>query len=127
MNNEFRGSRILYILIYISLIALIVLSVGWELWWAPLKPGGTLMALKAVPLLFAIKGVSKARVYTMQWLSMLSLLYLMEGIVRAWSDINQISVYLAILEIILASILYLSAIFYVRPAKKLARSKKNGV
>ena len=33
-----------------SLIALIALSVVWELWLAPLKPGGSLMALKALPL-----------------------------------------------------------------------------
>ncbi len=119
---QFKGSRCLHILAFVSLIGLIVLSVGWELWWAPLISGGTLMALKAVPLLFAVKGVSQGRLYTFQWVSMLSLLYLMEGIVRAWSDINQISVYLAIIEIILAIVLYLSAIFYVRPAK-LAKRK----
>ena len=127
MANDFQGSKPLYITSFVSLLALIVLSVGWELWWAPLRPGGTLMALKAVPLLFALKGVSKARLYTFQWVSMLSLLYLMEGIVRAWSDLNQVSVYLAIVEIVLAAMLYLSAIFYVRPAKKLARNKKNRV
>ena len=127
MANDFQGSKPLYITSFVSLLALIVLSVGWELWWAPLRPGGTLMALKAVPLLFALKGVSKARLYTFQWVSMLSLLYLMEGIVRAWSDLNQVSVYLAIVEIVLAAMLYLSAIYNVRPAKKLARNKKNRV
>ncbi|MGB6241146.1 MAG: DUF2069 domain-containing protein [Castellaniella sp.] len=105
------------------LIALIVLSVGWELWWAPLRPGGTLMALKALPLLFAVGGVLKARLYTLQWVAMLSLLYLMEGAVRAWSDASAASAALAGLEIVLSLGLYASAILYVRPAKRAARRK----
>ncbi|MER1940831.1 DUF2069 domain-containing protein [Castellaniella sp. FW104-16D08] len=103
------------------LFGLIVLCVGWELWWAPLRPGGSLMALKAVPLLFAVRGVLRARLYTLQWVAMLSLLYLMEGSVRAWSDTSAVSVALAGLEILLSLGLYFSAIFYVRPAKRAAR------
>src|SRR5690606_18407416 len=103
------------------LIALIVLCVGWELWWAPLRPGGSLMALKAVPLLFAVSGMLKGNLYTMQWTAMLSLLYLMEGLVRAWSDLQPLSAALAGLEALLALGLYLCAILYVRPAKRAAR------
>ncbi len=103
------------------LVALIVLCVGWELWWAPLRPGGSLMALKAVPLLFAVRGVLKGNLYTMQWTAMLSLLYLMEGLVRAWSDLQPVSAALAGLEAALALGLYLAAILYVRPAKRAAR------
>ena len=33
-----------------SLLGLIVLSLVWELWAAPLRPGGSLLALKALPL-----------------------------------------------------------------------------
>lgn len=122
--TQFHGSKFLHFTALISLIALIILCVAWELWLAPLRPGGTLIALKAVPLLFALKGISQGRVYTFQWLAMLSLLYLMEGIVRAWSDINIVSVYLALLEVVLALVLYLSTILYVRPAKKAARNKQ---
>ena len=32
-----------------SLLALIVLVLGWELFWAPLRPGGSWLALKALP------------------------------------------------------------------------------
>ncbi|WP_345797990.1 DUF2069 domain-containing protein [Castellaniella sp. MT123] len=106
------------------LLGLIVLCVGWELWWAPLRPGGTLMALKAVPLLFAVRGVLQARLYTLQWVAMLSLLYLMEGIVRAWSDASPLSVMLAGVEIVLSTGLYLAAILYVRPAKRAARRNR---
>ncbi|CAM5791001.1 DUF2069 domain-containing protein [Castellaniella caeni] len=104
------------------LLGLIALCVGWELWWAPLRPHGSLMALKAVPLLFAVRGVLRARLYTLQWVSMLSLLYLMEGVVRAWSDILPLSRALAGLEIVLALGLYLAAILYVRPAKRAAKA-----
>ena len=47
---------------------------------------GSLLFLKAVPLVFAFRGVSKGSLYTMQWASMLVLLYLMEGVVRVASD-----------------------------------------
>jgi len=118
---ETKLNRGLHRLACICLVALIVLSVGWELWWAPLRPGGSLMALKAVPLLFAVRGVLRARLYTLQWVAMLSLLYLMEGAVRAWSDTSAASVALAGVEIVLSLGLYFSAILYVRPAKRAAR------
>lgn len=118
---EIKFSPGLHGLACICLFGLIVLCVGWELWWAPLRPGGTLMALKAVPLLFAVSGVLRRRLYTLQWVSMLSLLYLMEGAVRAWSDVSPVSAALAGLEILLSLGLYLGAILYVRPAKRAAR------
>ncbi|MDY0309244.1 MAG: DUF2069 domain-containing protein [Castellaniella sp.] len=118
---EIKFSPGLLRLACISLFGLIVLCVGWELWWAPLRPGGSLLALKAVPLLFAVSGVLRRRIYTLQWVSMLSLLYLMEGVVRAWSDVSRVSGALAGLEILLSLGLYLGAILYVRPAKRAAR------
>lgn len=118
---EIKFSPGLHRLACISLFGLIVLCVGWELWWAPLRPGGSLLALKAVPLLFAVSGVLRRRIYTLQWVSMLSLLYLMEGVVRAWSDVSRVSGALAGLEILLSLGLYLGAILYVRPAKRAAR------
>ena len=54
-----------------SLIALIVLGVGWELQWAPVKPGGSMLALKVLPLCFAVAGLLKQRMYTYRWLSLL--------------------------------------------------------
>jgi len=118
---EAKLSPGLHALAAASLLGLIVLCVGWELWWAPLHAGGSLMALKAVPLLFAVRGVLKGSLYTFQWVSMLSLLYLMEGVVRAWSDLSAVSAALAGVEIMLSLGLYLGAILYVRPAKRAAR------
>ncbi|WP_442592328.1 DUF2069 domain-containing protein [Parapusillimonas sp. JC17] len=105
----------------VSLIALIVLCLAWELWIAPLKPGGSLLALKALPLLFPLRGVLKGSLYTLQWAAMLVLLYFMEGVVRAWSDPSPASAVMAGLEIALSLAFYLCAIFYVRPAKRQAR------
>jgi uncharacterized membrane protein len=68
------------------LSALIVLCVAWEMWLAPLKPGGSLLALKALPLAAALGGILDGRRYTYQWSSMLVLAYLAEGVVRAWSE-----------------------------------------
>ena len=44
-----------------SLIALIFLGLAWELWLAPLKPGGSLLALKVLPLLVPLFGVLRGR------------------------------------------------------------------
>ena len=118
---EAKLSPGLHRLAIFCLFGLILLCVGWELWWAPLRPGGSLLALKAVPLLFAVSGVLKGRLYTLQWIAMLSLLYLMEGAVRAWSDVSALSATLAGAEIVLSLGLYLGAILYVRPAKRASR------
>ena len=62
----------------LSLFGLFFLCLLWEIWLAPLKPGGTLLFLKALPLAFAMRGVLRGSLYTIQWASMLVLLYLME-------------------------------------------------
>ena len=78
--------------------------------------------LKVVPLLIPLRGVLKGNVYTLQWSSMLILLYFMEGVTRAWSDPNPLSVYMAWLEIILSLLFYICAMFYLWPAKKAAKA-----
>jgi uncharacterized membrane protein len=71
-----------------SLIALIALCLAWELWLAPLRPGGSLLALKALPLALPLAGVLRGRRYTYQWSSMLILAYFAEGVTRAWSEVG---------------------------------------
>ncbi|EJL81166.1 putative membrane protein [Herbaspirillum sp. CF444] len=105
----------------ISLVALIVLCVAWELALAPLRPGGSWMVLKVIPLLFPLRGVLKRDVYTMQWSSMLILLYFTEGIVRATSDRVAMSVTLGWVEVALSCVYFLCAILYLRPYKKAAK------
>lgn len=105
----------------VSLIALIFLCLAWELKVAPLKPGGSLLVLKVIPLLLPLRGVLKGQLYTLQWAAMLVLLYFMEGVVRAWSDPSALSATMAGLEIAFSFTFYMCAIFYLRPAKQAAK------
>lgn len=97
----------------ISLIALIMLCLAWEGWLAPLKPQGSLLILKTLPLLMPLLGVLRGHRYTYQWACMFILLYFTEGAVRAWSDTG-LSAQLAMLETALSLIFFGCAIFYAR-------------
>jgi uncharacterized membrane protein len=105
-----------------ALVMLITLCVAWEWWLAPLRAGGSLLVLKAVPLLLALPGVWRERLYTLQWASMLSLLYLMEGIVRGMSD-RGLSARLGWCEAGLATAFFVCALVYVAPFKRAAKRK----
>ncbi|WP_111935510.1 DUF2069 domain-containing protein [Paraburkholderia bryophila] len=106
-----------------ALIALIALTVAWEWWLAPLRPGGSAMVLKAVPLLLALPGVWRRRLYTLQWASMLILLYFAEGIVRGWSE-RGLSARLGWLEAALAVVFFVCTLSYVAPFKRAAKRTK---
>jgi uncharacterized membrane protein len=111
------GPRIAHYTASASLGALILLCVAWELWLAPLRPGGSWLALKVLPLAGPLPGVLRGRVYTFQWALLLILAYFAEGLVRAWSDAG-VSVQLALAEIVLAIAFFASAIFYVRLVRR---------
>jgi uncharacterized membrane protein len=96
-----------------SLLALIGLCLAWELWLAPLAPGGTLLALKALPLALPLSGVLQGRRYTYQWSSMLILAYFAEGATRAWSE-RGVSQALAAAEIALSLAYFATAVSYAR-------------
>ena len=68
-----------------SVLALALLELLWELWLAPLKPGGSWLALKAVPLLALTPGVAHGRVRARQWTLLLLPWYVAEAVVRAFS------------------------------------------
>jgi len=101
-----------------SLIGLILLCLAWEAWLAPLRQGGSLLVLKALPLLLPLFGVLRGKRYTYQWASMFILLYFTEGAVRAWSD-SGLSASLALLEVVLALTFFAAAIFYARATRNL--------
>jgi len=102
------------------LAALIVLSVAWEVWLAPLRPGGSALMLKAVPLALMLPGVWRRRLYTLQWASMLILLYLAEGVVRGMTD-RGLSARLGWVECVLALGFFVATIAYVAPFKRAAK------
>ena len=109
MNND----RVFHWGAVVSLIALIMLSLAWELWLAPLREGGSFLALKAAVLLWPLMGILKERVYTYQWSSMFILAYFAEGVMRAWSD-KGLSQQLAMLEVLLTIVFFASVVLYVR-------------
>ena len=104
-----------------SLGLLIAWLLAWETLVAPLHPGGSWLALKAVPLLIPLGGVIKRDIYTLQWSSMVILLYFIEGAVRAWSDKLPLSQFMAWGEIVLVCIYFACALLYLRPYKKAAK------
>ncbi|CAG9177453.1 DUF2069 domain-containing protein [Cupriavidus pampae] len=106
----------------ISLIALMVLCIAWEWFLAPLRPGGSWLIVKVVFLLPVLRGVITRNRYTLQWSSMLILLYFTEGVVRATSDRGP-SALLAIVEVALTLVFFFSTIFYLRPYKQHSRAQ----
>ncbi len=105
----------------VSLVFLIAWLIAWEVLVAPLRPGSTFLALKALPLLIPLRGVIKRDIYTLQWSSMVILLYFTEGVVRGWSDTVPASRLMAYGEVALVLVYFACALLYLRPYKKAAK------
>lgn len=99
-----------------AFVALIALGLAWELWLAPLRPGGSALSLKVLPLAAALPSLLRGRVRTYQWWSMLVLAYLAEGLVRATSDRGP-AVPLALAETVLAALAFTAILLYVRATR----------
>jgi uncharacterized membrane protein len=96
-----------------SLLAMIALCLAWETVLAPLRPGGSWLMLKTLPLLLPLVGVLRGEPRTCQWASMFVLAYFTEGVVRAWSE-HGLSAVLALAETALALLFFAACIVYVR-------------
>lgn len=104
-----------------SLTGLIVLGLAWEMYLAPIRPGGSLLALKVLPLVVPLAGFLKNKLYTYRWVSLMVWLYFMEGAVRAWSD-KPPSNYLAMIEVVLCLVLFTACAMHVRIRLKAAHA-----
>ncbi len=62
--------------------ALIALGLAWELFLDPIRPGGSWLALKVLPLVIALPGLWKAKMPTFRWMSLMVWLYVGEALVR---------------------------------------------
>lgn len=111
-----RFSRNLALL---SLIALALLCLAWELWLAPTGRGT--LAIKALPLLLPLAGLWRYRLYTFRWLSLMVWLYVAEGLVRATSD-RGLSAWLALLEVLLGVLVFVACAMQVRQRLAAARA-----
>jgi uncharacterized membrane protein len=96
-----------------SLLGLIVLGLAWELWLAPLRPGGSWLVLKVLPLCLPLAGLLRRRMYTYRWVSLMVWIYFTEGVVRAWSD-RGLGAQLALLEVVLCLALFAACVLHVR-------------
>jgi uncharacterized membrane protein len=110
-----------HLLACVSLVSLIALDLLWEMLLAPLRPGGSWLALKVLPLVWIARRVFKRDNYTMQWSSMLILLYFMEGVVRGASDKLALSAALGWGEVVLSILYFIACLAYLRPHKQAAK------
>ncbi len=87
---------------------------------APVRPGGSLLALKVLPLCIPLAGLLKNRMYTYRWVSLLIWLYFTEGVMRAYGD-RPPSNYLAMVEVALCLVLFTACALHVRIRLRNAR------
>ena len=102
-----------------AVAGLIVLGVAWEMVLAPIRPGGSLLALKVLPLCWPLAGILKNRMYTYRYMSLMVWLYFTEGATRAWSD-RPPGNYLALVEVALCIVLFVACALHVRLRLKYA-------
>lgn len=114
---DVRRTRIFAV---VSLVALIALVLAWELWLAPLRPGGSWLALKALPLALPLPGLLRNRMYTYRWTSLFVWLYFTEGIVRASGDRPPGNL-LAVVQVLLCLSLFAACVLHIRLRQKHAR------
>ena len=101
----------------ISLCGLIVISLAWELWLAPLRPGGSWLALKALPLCLPLAGVLKGKLYTFQWACLLILAYIAESVVRLF-DATWASRLCALAAFCLSLVFFIACLAFAKQKKK---------
>ena len=67
-------------------MALTLICLLWETLLAPLRPGGSWLVLKVVPVALIVPSALKGTRRALQGLSLLLPFYVAEGIVRGWSE-----------------------------------------
>ncbi len=113
MTTISRSVNLTRIVAVTSVLGLILLGLAWELVLAPIKPGGSLLALKVLPLCLPLAGLLKNRMYTYRWVSLLVWLYFTEGAVRAYGDPRPGNI-LGMIEVLLCLILFAACALHVR-------------
>ena len=115
MNTSSKPS-LPYLASCASLIFLILLSLSWELWIAPLRDGGSWLALKALPLCLPLGGILKGRIYTYQYSSMLILIYFAEACMRL-ADTAVASRICATVSVLLCITFFLGCLAFIKQQK----------
>jgi uncharacterized membrane protein len=103
-------------------VLLFMLCLAWEWRIAPLRPGGSWLVAKGVPLIIVLPGLLAGRRYTYQATSLMVIGYFAEGIVRAASEPGASQV-LAGAEATLAFALFCSCVAFARLTRARAATK----
>jgi uncharacterized membrane protein len=103
-----------------SWIALAVLLIAWEWFIAPVRPGGSWLVLKAVPLLLPLPWMLRGNKDAMQWALLIVLIYLVEATVRLFEPAPY--GLLALIELALVCVFFVAAVLYLRPFKQAAKA-----
>lgn len=113
MSSSVGRVRSLEHILMVLLFALIALCLMWEWQVAPLRPGGSWMALKALPLCLLIGGFLNRRLYAYKVASLMVWFYFAEGVMRLW-DIAVPSRVCAALEVALSLALFAAVVAVIR-------------
>lgn len=100
----------------LGLIALVLFCLLWELLLAPLRPGGSWLALKALPLALLAPSALRGTRRALQWLSLLLPFYIAEGIVRGVTDGGRHSV-VAWAAATIAAVTFVAMLAWVRSGR----------
>jgi uncharacterized membrane protein len=105
-----------------AVAALVALGVLWESRLAPLRPGGSWMILKVLPLAILFIPMLRKQLRAFQGLSLLIQLYLCEGVVRLFSDAQPFSRTLAGLELALSAVAFAATLIHIQSRRDAALS-----
>jgi uncharacterized membrane protein len=106
--------RFLYALILTGYAGTLALLVLWYGWVAPAThlPVVAVLLVLVLPLFAPLRGLLRARRYTITWSCFLALFYFGHGVVEAYS--SPMTRYLGLLEITFTSLWFLAALAYLR-------------
>lgn len=115
-----NAARISHIVALSSLLLLLALVFSWIIWFLspPHMARPILLLLAALPLAIPLRGILHERSRSHLLAAILSLLYILHGGVELWA--GESSVWLPLLETLLAVTLFFSATLHIRFAAGMA-------
>ncbi len=109
----------------LGMVALALVCVLWETVLAPLRPGGSWLALKALPLALLLPAASRGTRKALQGLSLLLPFYFAEGLVRGFSESGRHAV-VAWVAAAIAAATFVAVLAWVRTDRTADPSASSG-
>ncbi|MEI7532632.1 MAG: DUF2069 domain-containing protein [Betaproteobacteria bacterium] len=108
---------------FITVLMLCILCICWEWFISPLRPHGSLMVLKALPLALLLPGLYAGNTDRLQLTTMVVLLYFFEGFARLFESGSNFV--MAVLELLMCGVIFYCALKYLAPIKRSSKLKKS--